>query len=216
VLAFAAGSRREAAGDNAWGLPRSLIERTPLRTFVLYPLVVIASETLRRRQLQIASPQYLPLLAWGYLQYRLTGAYRQRQHAGGRGFDKPPDRLLRTGPYAYTRNPMYLGHLIFLLGLALRFPVAPRLAALAGEHPLVSLPRPDRRATAAGEVWREVRRVLCPRPALDSLHLNPARLAPVVSPVLRDDLYSPRLLPLPRRSAAVGSEHVAAFPAGQG
>jgi protein-S-isoprenylcysteine O-methyltransferase Ste14 len=25
------------------------------------------------------------------------------------------------GPYRYTRNPMYLGHLIFMLGLALTF-----------------------------------------------------------------------------------------------
>ena len=24
-----------------------------------------------------------------------------------------------TGPYAYVRNPMYLGHIIFLVGLAL-------------------------------------------------------------------------------------------------
>lgn len=33
--------------------------------------------------------------------------------------DSPPDRLVISGPYAWTRNPMYLGHLIFLAGLAL-------------------------------------------------------------------------------------------------
>jgi protein-S-isoprenylcysteine O-methyltransferase Ste14 len=31
----------------------------------------------------------------------------------------PPTRLVAEGPYAYCRNPMYLGHLIFLAGLAL-------------------------------------------------------------------------------------------------
>ena len=121
MLAFADGTRGEAPGDTAWGLLRQVLKRTPLRTFVLYPLLVVGSETLRRRRLRVAAPHYLPLLAWGYLQYHLTGDYRQRQHAGGRGFDTAPDRLLETGPYAYTRNPMYLGHLIFLLGLALSF-----------------------------------------------------------------------------------------------
>jgi protein-S-isoprenylcysteine O-methyltransferase Ste14 len=31
----------------------------------------------------------------------------------------PPQRIIAGGPYRYTRNPMYLGHLIFLTGLAL-------------------------------------------------------------------------------------------------
>ena len=33
--------------------------------------------------------------------------------------DTPPERLVTSGPFALSRNPMYLGHLIFLAGLAL-------------------------------------------------------------------------------------------------
>ena len=38
----------------------------------------------------------------------------------------PPERLVTSGIYGFTRNPMYLGHLIFLAGLALstRSPLA--------------------------------------------------------------------------------------------
>ena len=61
------------------------------------------------------------LLAWGYLQYRLVGNDRVGRGGGGPGITVPPDRLLTDGVYAYTRNPMYLGHLIFMLGLAVTF-----------------------------------------------------------------------------------------------
>ena len=61
----------------------------------------------------------LPLLAWGYLQYRWVGRYRTRLGGGGPGLAVPPERILASGPYRWVRNPMYLGHIIFLAGLGL-------------------------------------------------------------------------------------------------
>ena len=58
-------------------------------------------------------------MVWGYLQYRLVGGYRIHLGGGGPGMNTPPERLVTDGPYAYCRNPMYLGHIIFLIGLAL-------------------------------------------------------------------------------------------------
>ena len=37
----------------------------------------------------------------------------------GEKWEKEPASLITTGPYAFTRNPVYLGHIIFMLGLAL-------------------------------------------------------------------------------------------------
>jgi protein-S-isoprenylcysteine O-methyltransferase Ste14 len=70
------------------------------------------------------------MMAGGWLLYRLAGDYR-RSLAGGRGMATMPWRLVTGGPYAYTRNPMYLGHLVFVAGLvlALRSPVALLLLA---------------------------------------------------------------------------------------
>jgi len=98
---------------------RDLLARTPVRTFVIYPIAVIAFELVTRRGDLVVVPGGALLLAWGYLQYRLAGNYRLRHGGGGPGITVPPQRLVVAGPYAYTRNPMYLGHLIFLLGLAL-------------------------------------------------------------------------------------------------
>jgi protein-S-isoprenylcysteine O-methyltransferase Ste14 len=92
---------------------------TSLRTFVLYPLIVVGWEWLLNDGRLNLEPWFLPLLAWGYLQYRLVGQYRIRLGGGGPGMDTPPERLVTTGPFACCRNPMYLGHIIFLLGLTL-------------------------------------------------------------------------------------------------
>ena len=61
------------------------------------------------------------LLIWGYAQYRFVGRYRLGLAGSGPGMATPPNRIVAEGPYRYVRNPMYLGHLIFMLGLALTF-----------------------------------------------------------------------------------------------
>ena len=95
------------------------ISRTPVRTFILYPIITLVWEYLSNRGNLHFHPLFLPLMLWGYLQYRLCGLYRIKWGGGGPGLEAPPDRLVSSGPYAYTRNPMYLGHIIFLIGLTL-------------------------------------------------------------------------------------------------
>ncbi len=97
----------------------SFFYRTPVRTFLVYPVLTLLWKLFLGRGNLNLEPIFLPLMLWGYLQYRLCGLYRTKHGGGGPGPDKPPERLVATGPYAYTRNPMYLGHLIFLLGLTL-------------------------------------------------------------------------------------------------
>ena len=95
--------------------PRS----SSFRTFILYPLIVASWEWfLNDGRLRIV-PWFLPLLVWGYLQYFLVGKYRLRLGGGGPGMDMPPERLVTDGPFIWCRNPMYLGHIIFLIGLTL-------------------------------------------------------------------------------------------------
>jgi len=85
-------------------------------TFVLSPIAVLAVESFRGFYIV---PWFALLLAWGFLQYLLVGRYRRRLGGGGPGMTVPPESLVTSGPYAWCRNPMYLGHLIFLVGLAL-------------------------------------------------------------------------------------------------
>jgi protein-S-isoprenylcysteine O-methyltransferase Ste14 len=95
------------------------LSRTPMRTFVVYPAIALAWELAFNGSRFQPSLWFVPLMIWGYLQYRLCGRYRVKLGGGGPGLETPPERLVSTGLYAYTRNPMYLGHIIFLIGLTL-------------------------------------------------------------------------------------------------
>ena len=109
---------------------RVSLASTSTRTFAAIPAVVLAEQALARRPLHL---RWAPLLAWGYLQYRLSGDYRIARAGGPPGMSQGhPDELVTTGIYAHTRNPMYMGHLVFLTGLTLltRSPLS--LAVTAG------------------------------------------------------------------------------------
>ena len=100
------------------------------RTLVVLPAAVLAEQAISRRPLAL---RWLPVMLAGFLQYKLSGRYRIR-HAGGppgmsQGF---PERIIDTGPYAYSRNPMYLGHMVWMTGLVLvtRSPLAILAAAI--------------------------------------------------------------------------------------
>ena len=96
------------------------LRKSPVQTFLLVPLATIAWEwALGMVYVRVL---FLPVMIWGYLQYRLCGRYRIRLGGGGPGLSgAPPERLVDTGIYAWTRNPMYLGHIIYMIGLALVF-----------------------------------------------------------------------------------------------
>lgn len=106
--------------DSGPGIGRWLLS-TPGQTFALCPAAVIAFELAWHNGALVFVPWGAVLLAWGYLQYRFVGAYRHPRAGGGWGFDTAPDQVVDSGPYRYTRNPMYLGHLIFMTGLAVTF-----------------------------------------------------------------------------------------------
>jgi len=99
--------------------PLRWLKSTSNRTFIVWPAVLFAAEALVQQGLPRIDPWFLPLLAWGYLQYVWVGTYRTRLGGGGPGLANPPDRIVEAGPYRWVRNPMYLGHLIFFAGLAL-------------------------------------------------------------------------------------------------
>jgi protein-S-isoprenylcysteine O-methyltransferase Ste14 len=102
----------------AW---RRWLGSTSNRTFIAWPLALLAAEGIFQGGVPSLRPWAAPLLLWGYLQYWRVGEFRLREGGGGPGLANPPERLVIHGPYRYTRNPMYLGHLIFFAGLALGF-----------------------------------------------------------------------------------------------
>ena len=94
-----------------------LFRHTPTRTFISIPLFgSLLHFLLGNLQIRV---MYLPVMLWGFLQFRVCGRYRSRRGGGGPGLGRPAERLVVTGPYAWSRNPMYLGHIIYLIGLSL-------------------------------------------------------------------------------------------------
>lgn len=96
------------------------LRKSPVQTFILVPLAVLIWE------LALGGPRLQPagvvVMAWGYAQYRLVGRYRVRLGGGGPGLSgAPPERLVESGIYRWTRNPMYLGHILYMIGVALTF-----------------------------------------------------------------------------------------------
>jgi protein-S-isoprenylcysteine O-methyltransferase Ste14 len=96
------------------------LRKSPVQTFIVLPLGVVLWE------LALGGVRFQPagalLMLWGYTQYRLVGRYRVRLGGGGPGLSgAPPERLVEGGIYAWTRNPMYLGHIIYMIGVAVLF-----------------------------------------------------------------------------------------------
>src|SRR5687767_7585301 len=78
------------------------LKSTSNRTFALYPVLIAAFEfALHGRDMRIVW-WGIPLLVWGYLQYRLCGNYRTRLGGGGPGLAVPPERIVDQGIYAYV------------------------------------------------------------------------------------------------------------------
>lgn len=111
---------------------RKWLGGTSNRTFIAWPLALLAVEALLQHGLPRLQWWGVPLMAWGWLQYKLVGTYRNREGGGGPGQKVPPERILDVGPYRFVRNPMYLGHLIFLAGVALALGSWIAAAVLAG------------------------------------------------------------------------------------
>ena len=105
-------------GRMSYGLTMRLsVRSTSTRTFGVYPALVLAEQALSRRPLHA---RWLPVLGAGYALYKLAGSYRISRAGGPAGMSQGmPERVIDTGPYAVTRNPMYLGHMVFLSGLAM-------------------------------------------------------------------------------------------------
>src|SRR5437870_4635259 len=93
--------RRSGAAREAMDLTRPLLRwlrRTPVQTFILCPLAVIAFELVLNRGRITIVPWGVPLLAWGYLQYRMVGRYRLPRAGGSAGMEVPPERIVASGP----------------------------------------------------------------------------------------------------------------------
>lgn len=86
---------------------RRWIGGTSNPTFILWPLLLLTLQALFDRGWPNLNPWGLPLLVWGYVQYRWVGSFRTAIGGGGPGLSNPPLRLVVTGPYCLMRNPIW-------------------------------------------------------------------------------------------------------------
>ncbi len=104
--------------DSWYGPTVKFWNSPPKRAFFIFPLIVLLWEWFIGDGKAVIEPYYLLLLVWGYAQFRYSHSYHRK--VGGRGTDlKPAERLITSGIYRYIRNPMYMGQIIFLIGLTL-------------------------------------------------------------------------------------------------
>ena len=50
-----------------------------------------------------------------------NGRYRKLHGGDCPAVDEPPERIVDNSIFGMIRNPMYLGHLVFMAGLAIKF-----------------------------------------------------------------------------------------------
>lgn len=118
-------------GESLIQRSRRWLSSTPRRTFVLYPIAIFIIEVFLHGDRFAFNTEGLYLMALGYGLYKLCGMYRTRKGGGGPGLENPPHTLVETGVYAWIRNPMYLGHIIFMMGLIVLFSSWAAVALLA-------------------------------------------------------------------------------------
>jgi len=94
------------------------VKSPPKRSFYICPLIVLLWELFIRDGQLAFEPLYIIVMIWGYGQFRYCHWYHRKVGVRGPGV-KPWEIMITSGIYKYTRNPMYLGHIIFLIGLAL-------------------------------------------------------------------------------------------------
>jgi hypothetical protein len=81
------------------------LSSTSNRAFVLWPIVIVAAEAALQQGVPWIEIWGLPLLACGYLQYRLVGNYRLREGGGGPGISVPPERLVKRRTVSLLPQP---------------------------------------------------------------------------------------------------------------
>jgi len=95
-----------------------LVSPSWLNLFI--PLCVVAHFVVPIEMLFLSSLRYMGIVfIVAGIALNLVGSATLRNSQTPVDFDQIPAQLVVTGPFRYTRNPMYLGGLILLIGVAI-------------------------------------------------------------------------------------------------